>query len=1276
MIQMKPLEITDFSGGITDTILQGDPRRYAKADNFFITNDKKLLERWSIQPLFSTSPWLERGYRVNGLYSVVNDSFVMAQTGRSMYVYNPFTPAMTPINGVASNQPIQGGDLNSQNTYSEFQRKLYFTNDSLIRPSKIYQNTSDVWIAKTAGLPQSWVSGNYTEDGLLTACINLANDLRAKFILHMSNAENLTWNGIPDNAGGALHANLDKWGLSYLEAQDFSDLVAVGATSQIPVPVPTPAPNATDQATLFTLVGALNLAYTRHNTDAKLLIETGSPAVHWDHRLPMGFQIFLGGGTLTPGGPYADIDNAVPDSLEEAAAMLDDLHQKYNWHRKGVFVHSYFNDYTTINQYPLSVSKIGRISMGNTYPTITPDYSDLLGYLVNLSDMYARHIFNNFSTSYHKITNTSQFGFDLAMNLPSPTDLDEMYLTIYWLRSLYYLHNVDANFVDAIHVNYTTTAGSPNVTGITRVDTGASVTAQGNGWDYLTTRARASGGSLLQNMANSQDAYNARTTAAILSSGAGTAVLDRNALTSGSSVGQISTSFYHSATNGLPGLQREFISTTLSINSTSNSLANPPSSIGQNTESWLVLANDLLTALSSHMQDDDIHQRDVANLYRNFILGLPASNPFFVPDTASYVYAFYFSDTYTVGYNGLEYATLGNPIFSDSIEAAISYPVGYTLPTVVGSEEFDVIYNKVVTTRGNLISNLPVLTNDANTNYDLSNVRLNIFRSTDGGKTFWKLTDVANGTLTYLDTVNDTIPGAGETALTSRETMYTTGGIVGYDQPPVCKYTHILNGTTYYAAGLDGDQYFPGRIWQSVPFAPDAVPATFFLDLDDSVTGLSSTRNVLVAFCERSIFRVFGGFNQLGQGSMQYERISDEMGCVNAKSIVQTEVGVFFAGTDGFYYTDGYQIIKISLEIDQTYQKLTQTPEQRRAIYGDYDKATRTIHWSVRANSADTDNSKVYVFYLDFGVKPSGVFTPYTGRENSFRPSSLVFNKGTAIFGHELGFLMKSDPWNKHDLKPDTALAVANWRRLVIPYDFTMLAIDMGTTFNRKYLTKAHFIGENHGNMSIQPYVIRDLDQTGQGRVPMAQINYVGNCWWGNPTFVWGDPNFKWGTRGKMDLWRRFPRNTLRSDFIQLQLVPNENAVVYASSVDFPEFTAALVNISGGTGTVTLSVPAAYTGCPWPLDIIDLEIAFEYDDYTTRFPIVSFTSVARTTINVTDSTSSTVSGTMAWQIMGVKKQQRVSLTSMVIHFGYLGDENESYPGNASNSGPGNGGANP
>ncbi len=179
---------------------------------------------------------------------------------------------------------------------------------------------------------------------------------------------------------------------------------------------------------------------------------------------------------------------------------------------------------------------------------------------------------------------------------------------------------------------------------------------------------------------------------------------------------------------------------------------------------------------------------------------------------------------------------------------------------------------------------------------------------------------------------------------------------------------NMFNNTFYYGAITDTGQFFPKRIIQSNQLQPDHAPLTFFDDLEDDLTGLSSTKSNLIALCKNSIYRMSGGFNTVGQGALTHDKISDIMGCLNAKGIVKTEVGVFFAGNDGFYYTDGYQLIKISLEINKIYQTLTASDNQKQSIQGAYDKDTRRVWWAMKSTPTSVDNDIAYVFYIPIFV--------------------------------------------------------------------------------------------------------------------------------------------------------------------------------------------------------------------------------------------------------------------------------------------------------------------
>ncbi len=274
--------------------------------------------------------------------------------------------------------------------------------------------------------------------------------------------------------------------------------------------------------------------------------------------------------------------------------------------------------------------------------------------------------------------------------------------------------------------------------------------------------------------------------------------------------------------------------------------------------------------------------------------------------------------------------------------------------------------------------------------------------------------------------------------------------------------------------------------------------------------------------------------------------------------------------------------------------------------------------------------------------------------------------------GHEKGILLKSYIHAKTDIEIDTTSSAVDWETLYIPFDWTTIAFDIGTIFQRKWITKFHLVGQNHGNMAIQPYALRDLNETGQGALPMAPINYTANITWGKPDCVWGDAAAQWKYDGKMDLWRRFPASVLRSDFMQLKFTA-ANLAVYASSIDFPEGALAVTDAT--LKTVTILTPTGYVDIVWPLDVVDYVLAFSYDDYVQEFRIVSVVDDVITVSDPTNLLLAAPSG-VEWVIRGLKKEQRVSITSMVVHFAYLGDENQSYPGAASNTGAGNAGENP
>lgn len=1307
MLPKQPLQVENFSGGITDKVLQQDPRRSAVLDNYLITSDSRLEVRpgiIAIDPTYYHIPAAGTS-RVNFLQWVNGENNLLGISGNKASFFDKISGWTSPTTP-SGNSPVQGGNSNSQVTIAEFQKQIYITNDGTSAtdgtlPSKIFQNESNAWVARTAGLPRAYTTNPYTNSTILNACITLANALRTSFIAHMGDAYQSTYSvqfAQDPSTFTQLHLNIDKYSLSYLVTQSFTGY------PETPSPVPTPAPAASDQTTLFALVKALGLAFNHHIQDSTVGSSIQSGVVTNPFASPY-YHSYIH-NQLSAFGPAAEIsDTSTTTDLVQAAAQLDDLRQKWYWHQFGINVHSYSNDIGMMSRYLVTASKIGQLQYKtnddgslelviDAAPTVTPDYTDIFNYVNNLKNSYLQHVTDPLGVVHSQRTNSYK-GVNAAgaintiiydpiqnINLPNCTDLDSAFLLIYWLRGKYFEHYLDSQCqvvgANSRATNTAATASGSNYLSmaINMTSSTASNNVAGAGTTGLTSVTRVSDGTSVQLIPGtwisgiSSGTFNSKANSSntsggmVISSGSGTAVLDRTAALSVTLTAVAMGSKYHVYTRQ-PLVVPIGVDSTVAVGSASSILASAWTATGSTTQGWMDLALEFFNCMASHIIDPTVHISA-----SSFPVTAITGTTFYIPEIEQVSYAFYYSDDYTVQSNGLEYLVRGNPVYTPVVDIVKSYPYGVTIPS-----QNTTYYASTVSlaARANVISSIPVLANDAITNYNTTNVKMNIYRTVDDGIVYYKLDQVANGTTTYSDTVNDTIAASGDTALIDRAPIYTTGGVVGSDQPPVSKFIHNLNGTVYYGGISDSGQFFPNRLRQSLALAPEWAPASFFDDFDQDIVGISSSRSSLIVFCTHAVYRENGAFNSLGQGSMTHEKISDTMGGINAKSIVQTEIGAFFAGTDGFYYTDGYQVIKLSLEIDDTYANLIRSSAQGRSIYGSYDRINRRIFWACKETENQAENSIIFVYYLNFGVKPSASFTRVLNR-NFLEPASLAFKDDVLYIGSTRGNVFKTDKNTKTDpLILEDGAPIATWKTQYLPYEYTSCAIDCGTIFNRKYITKLHVVGDNSGNAAVQPYVIRDKNADLNGIRKMAQINYIDNITWGTPTCVWGVASWIWNNLGKFDVWRRFPKTSLRSDFVQVSFRPAET-VVYASSVGFPFGATASAN--AGTGVITIATPAGYLAIVWPKDVYGYSISFDVDNYTTQYPITTVGGAATITVTDSSSTLSTVPSGSLWQIRGIKKEQRPTITSYVLHFANLGDKTQAFGGPYSTGQAGNAGGNP
>jgi hypothetical protein len=593
--------------------------------------------------------------------------------------------------------------------------------------------------------------------------------------------------------------------------------------------------------------------------------------------------------------------------------------------------------------------------------------------------------------------------------------------------------------------------------------------------------------------------------------------------------------------------------------------------------------------------------------------GMPAlaSNPTVTAGavgTRSYIYAFHYEYTYFVF--DQEFQDVG--------------PVTFVSLTLSDDPSVN----------ANAIAAIPTLANGATENHDTANLKVFIYRTIDGGQILYKIGEVTNGTAVFNDNFSDS-------SIQTNLILYTDDGTLDFDPPPRSKYVHVVNNTGYYLNIYDGSETYPYRLHQSIPGDPDSAPQDFYIDLEDEGRGMSSVKSVPIALCKRFIYRIEQFFDQFGRGAMNPIRISDTVGCVSNLSLVQAENYLFWAGNDGFYATDGYQLIKLSDRINDKYKELLAAQTNTNFIYGKFDEKERRIYWGIQSDTASMDNDSLIVFDLRWGIKTNGCFTTWSGE--SFAPSSLEYYDGKLYRGDKRGYTFIHDDQYLTDPLIDTGELASDWYEETIIWTWQSININFGSTFFRKMPTRILLTANNIANTTIQITAINDA---GKKTRDLKLIRWRRNFVWGDDDFTWGNPDCVWGGTGIIEQWRRFPAGGLRTSYISM-VVTNGFGVVTNSD------TAGLGTLDGSLKTITLPVTSV-----WPSQPLSYVISTSDDNYQREFTVSQRNSDQ--VLTVLDPTNSFPTGSYQWLLSGYKKQEPLYLLGVNIFWENLSQTQNTY----------------
>lgn len=589
--------------------------------------------------------------------------------------------------------------------------------------------------------------------------------------------------------------------------------------------------------------------------------------------------------------------------------------------------------------------------------------------------------------------------------------------------------------------------------------------------------------------------------------------------------------------------------------------------------------------------------------------------------------------------------TAGAQNFLYRLHYVYNYQVGTVIFSDFGPTSDDVSVLSVNAPNVNSITlaNIPVLANGHNTssgnNYDTVNITIQIYRTVNNGTVYLKVGEITNGTTSFVDSTSDSTLG-------NSTLLYTTGGVVDNDQPPPCKYIHVVNGFAYYGHIKEGSQVLNNRVVQSIQSDLDSVPSDFFVDLEEEVTGLSSVNDKPIFFTTKWAYRIEGFFDELGRGGMSAQKINNATGCVSAQSMVQTNFGLFYAGSDGFYFTDGYTVQKISTPWSDTYKNITNSSTKISRIVGTYEQQNQRIYWTIKYSDSSADNDRLLVLDLRFGVKADSCFTTWSGGDG-FSPTSIVFFNKELIRSDRRGYLFKHQDALASDLKLNTSVTPTSWVKQTIMWNYFSVSTNFGSSQVRKFVNRIIFKANDESNASI---LITSYNDENRAIADLKEIRWRRNLTWGDPEPVWGDPVYVWGSAQMIEEMRRFPAGGLRCSYKQISIT---NSFTNISKSD----VLGLASIDAALKTVTL-LNASFS---WSLVVEDYYISFLADNYTKQYLITSRTS--DTVLTYQDPQNTTItSASSKWQIKGYVKDEKLHIIKYVYQFYPMSDSVLQYGG--------------
>lgn len=599
-----------------------------------------------------------------------------------------------------------------------------------------------------------------------------------------------------------------------------------------------------------------------------------------------------------------------------------------------------------------------------------------------------------------------------------------------------------------------------------------------------------------------------------------------------------------------------------------------------------------------------------------------------------YSYLYYAVYKYTYTYNDVTYIERSAPSEPTLIEFDFAISGARTASISSSSVDTDTIYTP------------------AQQNYpDPADVRVEIYRTKENETVPYLLpTNAPYSSMPQSDVATDIYTDAD---ISGNTELYTTDGTSPFDEPPACRFFHVVNDIAYYGGFFLNSGYdYEVTVLQSVPGVPTSAPADNEIRCPEPLTGGISSADVYPIFlCKGSLWRLEGSIDSFGAGVTSFHLISDQVGCQLPYTVKKYERTVFFVGTDGHHYeTDGFTLKKLTDHVSR--QIVTRPDDTQSTVVGDVALEPKTGRLLVSYASTGSDQDTIFVGDQRHPVGGGIAYTTLSGRDHEtlgkiFTACSMIFIEPNLLYlGTRHGYVMRlslepvpsstTNYQTPDDVMPDTATTINLWKETAVVPDWISAAQHYGypsTTKITTGVTATFHLPVSQTTLTAEIFSYRE----GKYRTEAVKAEE-------NACAVIRETALS-AAQQTYEAFRRLRKQGLRATLRQFR-VRKGFVVSYASDPDdvnaYPQATT-----SAGGKTAQL------VGGTWPTDIVNSYLYLSATGYARGFLI---TAVSGDTVTVRDTAGTWPSGVFYWQIKTYPLDQWVQPLGLEVEFFPLGTQ--------------------